>query len=797
MRRVLFALLLASCRAPVLEETTVQPLRVEPAQLTFAPTWVGASQRRSVTLLNPNRVPLDVELSVAPPFAVDAGLRLEGGGEATVEVRFTPTSEGPVSEVLSITAQGHVEVLVTGEGVAVPECSAAAACHRVAFDLERGVCADELLADGTDCTSSFACFTQASCHAGRCEGRLISACDDGDLCTVDGCGPAGCTRTPRVCAVSDPCRIPTCDPVLGCRDVAVEDGIACGPSRCEDAFICLGGTCQQVPAPNAATDCRYVDVTAGRSASCGLTRGGEVKCWGRAHAPWREPALTNIVPGTLVAERWTCGVRADGSVVCTTAGWRGSLPAETVVVPFTRPARRLATFDEQVCATLDDESAECWTSGADASVRFFDGGAATDLALTARAGVSSQTELCVLTPDAGLRCARNQAATTTEPVVAFTAVRGDELLALTATGERWCGASRCPEPTDVLGGTNGLRCSARGTGVRCEYGDGRTWTDTLDAGVTRLTSSINNAQLCALTTDGHVWCAHSNLFAAAGDYSVAPMEVVSVNLGATAAFAVNAGWTWVAVDGGLQSFGLGGPPFVPLPRDVVPTALGGAPNGSAWVIIERDGGVWTQGRQVALPEAATAIARQRVLAGGHAWDVASGTAVDLGPALSISGAELIDADGGLSFSAPGLPPLRQLSERASRQQGCGLTRAGGAVCWVALGDGGLAVEPITGLRPGATRLSADLGIGCVVVPPSGVQCWGAAGESLPSGTQVSSRTRAVDVVVGEEVVSLSVVFRHVCAVTRSGRLVCWGDNQHGQLGVPSLINAERFLPVPW
>lgn len=70
-------------------------------------------------------------------------------------------------------------------------------CH-VGFCDVNGVCHSIFLPDELPCDDGDACTHSELCHRGECFG-LVIACDDGNACTVD-----------------------TCDPLLGCANVAVD-----------------------------------------------------------------------------------------------------------------------------------------------------------------------------------------------------------------------------------------------------------------------------------------------------------------------------------------------------------------------------------------------------------------------------------------------------------------------------------------------------------------------------------------------------------------------------------------------
>ena len=141
--------------------------------------------------------------------------------------------------------------------------------------------------------------------------------------------------------------------------------------------------------------------------------------------------------------------------------------------------------------------------------------------------------------------------------------------------------------------------------------------------------------------------------------------------------------------------------------------------------------------------------------------------------------------------------------------GCALT-TGGVYCWGdntfgQLGRGNvggteLPAALVTGLS-NATLLAAGGNNACALVAGGQVACWGdnAKGElgqgdpgfGPAAGTQsiVMQLPAAKSVSVGES---------HVCAVTRTNRAFCWGDNSAGELGSGSIgTGLGRPLPVAW
>jgi hypothetical protein len=80
---------------------------------------------------------------------------------------------------------------------------------------------------------------------------------------------------------------------------------------------------------------------------------------------------------------------------------------------------------------------------------------------------------------------------------------------------------------------------------------------------------------------------------------------------------------------------------------------------------------------------------------------------------------------------------------------------------------------------------------CAVLKDTTVQCWGSNGKGQlglgSTGGLIGSPTTVVSLV---KAVKVSAGGRHSCAVTDGGALVCWGDNQSGQLGIGQASDGE-------
>jgi alpha-tubulin suppressor-like RCC1 family protein len=139
--------------------------------------------------------------------------------------------------------------------------------------------------------------------------------------------------------------------------------------------------------------------------------------------------------------------------------------------------------------------------------------------------------------------------------------------------------------------------------------------------------------------------------------------------------------------------------------------------------------------------------------------------------------------------------------------GCALMASGKVKCWGKnqagqLGDGTvqdrLTPVDVVGLDGVVVAVEAGSLVTCARMSDGRVECWGSATEgAMGYAKQCQSNSfcsQPVEIAgLSNDVVSLAVGGTHVCVLLQSGRLKCWGDNSHGQVG--NGTNDNQFEPV--
>lgn len=221
---------------------------------------------------------------------------------------------------------------------------------------------------------------------------------------------------------------------------------------------------------------------------------------------------------------------------------------------------------------------------------------------------------------------------------------------------------------------------------------------------------------------------------------------------------------------------------------------------------------WGDGRKGALGDGRLQISRlpQRVMSDLPFVDVAAGG--NFSCARTFDGRVLC---WGNERPVPGWPEIPDsprvvdLPRPAStltvgRRHACVLDGDGRAYCWgwnvdgeTGTGSSGLGAAMVAVPTPVAadvrfSHISAGLGFTCAVSTDAGVYCWGSNVDQVMSAFNASERcgdvhpiacaSRPVSVPFPARASRISVGTSHVCALTDTGRIYCWGSNGAGQVG---------------
>jgi alpha-tubulin suppressor-like RCC1 family protein len=133
---------------------------------------------------------------------------------------------------------------------------------------------------------------------------------------------------------------------------------------------------------------------------------------------------------------------------------------------------------------------------------------------------------------------------------------------------------------------------------------------------------------------------------------------------------------------------------------------------------------------------------------------------------------------------------------------CAIQESGSVVCWGsnlggALGDGSIMRRPSPVTVLGLTD-AVEVGCGqyfsCARRSDGTVVCWGGDSYGLLGDGTTPPRLAPVAVVGVTDAVELSVGYRFACARRRGGTVVCWGNNESGQLGDGS-FGEPHLTPV--
>lgn len=154
------------------------------------------------------------------------------------------------------------------------------------------------------------------------------------------------------------------------------------------------------------------------------------------------------------------------------------------------------------------------------------------------------------------------------------------------------------------------------------------------------------------------------------------------------------------------------------------------------------------------------------------------------------------------------PPAQPRGEVALIDAGghsCAVTTGGGVRCWGNNKDGQLGVgdtrervypSAVSGLDSGIRSVSVGSHATCALSVAGDVRCWGLNSSGQIGDKTTKTRTKPVPVSgLSSGVAAISVGGDHACALSVSGAVSCWGKNRAGQLGDGTTKNRTQRTRV--
>lgn len=541
-------------------------------------------------------------------------------------------------------------------------------------------------------------------------------------------------------------------------------------------------------------------IAAGESHTCALTNDGSVLCWGSnsfgqlgsnlpdsSFQPVSVGGLSSDVSAITAGESHTCAL-TSGGVKCWGANGSGQLgdnsrdnhTTPVDVFSLNTGVTALAAGSEHTCAVVN-KSAKCW--GNNTAGQLGDGTLSDRLTpveivnltdvITLAAG---KRHTCGLTESGGVKCwGDNQygqlgnGTTISSSIPVDVVGLASNIIAISAGDHHTC----------ALTASGGIRCwGYNGDG---RLGDGTTTNQTSPIDVSGLTSGVvsiaaGGVHACALLNNDVVKCWGRNAFGQLGNNSILsrskPVTVVGLKSGVTV-LAGGGDHTCAIVSRGVMCWGSnvagqlgdGLPNFHKVPRDVKDLNSGVRMVTGAIAIFE-----YGAAHTCALTDSGGVKCWGRNTFGQLGNDTGTDSATPVDVANLSSGAT--DVVTGYGHS-------------------CALISGGKVMCWGYNGFGQLGDGTKTNRRTpvevvalsDVRSLSAGFNFTCAVTNSGAVKCWGNNGQGQLGDGTTTERTIPADVSsLSNGVDTVSAGGRHVCALTNTGGVKCWGNNSRGQLG---------------
>lgn len=539
-------------------------------------------------------------------------------------------------------------------------------------------------------------------------------------------------------------------------------------------------------------------VSVGNDHTCAVTTTGGAKCWGYngdrtlgdgtttdRWTPVDVTGLTSGVAAIAAGEFHTCALTTTGGARCWGDNASGQVgdgsglnrSTSVNVTGLTSGVAAITTDSSHTCAVTTTGGVKCW--GTNNQGQIGDGTTTTRLTPVDVTGLTSgvsaaavgNTHSCALMTSGNVKCWGQNLlgqlgnGTTT-----------DSLTAVDVSGlsSGVVSLNAAPGYNCALMSSAGLKCW--GSSTNGQLGIGRysymaTATDPNSLSLDNAKVSVGSSYVCVLTTTSGVKCWGGNTNGQLGDGTttskLTAVDVTGLTSGVTAiSTSISSSHTCaVTAAGGVKCWGLN-----------TNGQLGDGTTTQRLTAVDVTG--LSSGVSSVFVGSSHSCALTTV-GGVKCW----GSGSRLGDGTSTQSATPVDVTGLTTGVA---------SVSVGSSHSCAITTSAGLKCWGVngngqLGDGTttsrLTAVDVTGLTSGIASVSAGSNHSCALTTSGGVKCWGLnANGRLGDGT-TTNRLTAVDVIgLSTGIASVSAGASQTCALTTSGGVMCWGQNNNGELG---------------
>jgi alpha-tubulin suppressor-like RCC1 family protein len=622
-------------------------------------------------------------------------------------------------------------------------------------------------------------------------------------------------------------------------------GVECWGANADGQLGDGTNTTSTYPVKVTGLDAKAISVTISLNHACALLSTGKVECWGAnasgqlgdgtntSSAKPVEVATIDSAVSISAGSNFTCATLQDGTASCWGFGTYGQIGnGSSVSVAQPTPVSGLTkvmdveTGGSHACALTTDGTVSCWGrngsrqigAGGTDDVSFYNSPVAVpDVSAVVSLSAHMGSHTCVATSGGAVKCWGNNPQYqlgSTSPGTSGTALTVDgitDAVQVIAGGAHSCainaaGTLRC-------WGANTYGQLGAGSGIGANSATPVTVAVTDRLGVTEpvATAAAGSSHTCAGTTTGTLACWGSNQYGQLGNgtntNADTPTAVVGFNVGTLAADEVTVSPTEVGMtyaDQQLSATG-GVAPYTWTATDL-PAGLTLSSDGILAGTPTEAGTTETtftvtdlRGKTAATTTSITTIAAVRIT-------TSSLTATVVDTAFAETTLAATSGSGSYTWSATNLPTGLSLDSSTGVLSGTPTVPGGYSDTTFTVTDtiGGTAQAtlalPIT-WEPGNTNdvlsLSTQNSHVCGLTNTGGVKCWGSNSYGqLGDGTTTSRSTATAVIGLDAPVKSVTAGTSHTCAITQAGGLRCWGYNSYGQLGAGGTTNQTSPVTVP-